>query len=138
MRPFFYVISAPVSSSFQTTRMKNVILFFASLAISIVSFAQTTSDDQDHIKITAANDSLNVRFKDQLFKLRNIQDLDSCLKKNLPGMKLPVVELETYTDLTAINHRAIIVVLDQYRLPVMSERTISDGKPKGSISRMFQ
>ena len=135
---FFYVISAPVASSFQTTQMKNVILFFASLAISIFSFAQTISDDQDHIKITAANDSLNVRFKDQLFKLRNIQDLDSCLKKNLPGMKLPVVELETYTDLTAINHRAIIVVLDQYRLPVMSERTISDGKPKGAISRMFQ
>ena len=110
--------------------MKNVILFFAGLAISIFSFAQTTSDDQDHIKITAANDSLTVRLKNQLFKLPNIQDLDSCLKKNLPGMKLPVVEVETYTDLTAINHRAIIVIMDKYRCPVVSERTISDGKPK--------
>jgi hypothetical protein len=118
--------------------MKNVILFFASLTISIFSFAQTTADDQDHIKITAANDSLNVRLKDQLFRLRNIHDLDSCLKKNLPGLKLPVVELETYTDLTAINHRAIIVLLDQYRCPVVSERTISDGKPRGAILRMLQ
>ena len=117
--------------------MKSLILLFASLTISIFSFAQTTSDDQDHIKITAANDSLNVRFKDQLFELRNIRDLDSCLKKNLPGMKLPAVELETYTDLTAINHRAIIVVLDQYRLPVVNERTISDGKPKGAILKML-
>lgn len=110
--------------------MKNVILFFASLAISIFSFAQMTSDDQDHIKITAASDSLNVRFKDQLFKLRSIQDLDSCLKKNLPGMKLPVVELETYADLTAINHRAIIIIMDKYRLPVVSERTFSSGNGK--------
>jgi|HubBroStandDraft_1064217.scaffolds.fasta_scaffold773839_1 hypothetical protein len=118
--------------------MKSIIILFASLTISTFSFAQTTSDDQDHIKITAANDSLNVRLKNQLFKIRNIQDLDSCLKKNLPDMKLPVVELETYTDLTAINHRAIIVVLDQFRCPVVSETTISDGKPKGAILRMRQ
>jgi len=68
--------------------MKNVILFFASLILSIFSFAQTTSDDQDHIKITAANDSLNVRFKNQLFKLRNIQDLDSRLKGAISRMLL--------------------------------------------------
>src|SRR5580704_4514422 len=118
--------------------MKHALLFCTSLAISILSFAQTTSGDQDHIKITAANDSLNVWFKNQLFKLRNIQDLDSCLKKNLPGMKFLEVELETYTDLTAINHRAIIALLDQYRCPVVSERTISDGKLKSAISRRFQ
>jgi hypothetical protein len=118
--------------------MKHALLFFAGLTISICSFAQTTSDDQDHIKILAANDSLNVWVKNQLFKLRNVRDLDSCLKTNLPGMKLPVVELETYTDLTAINHRAIIALLDQYRCPVVTERTISDGKLKGAISRRFQ
>jgi len=109
MQPFFVQFQRRRHLPSKLLRMKNVILFFASLTISIFSFAQTTSDDQD-----------------------------SCLKKNLPVMKLPVVELETYTDLTAINHRAIIVLLDQYRCPVVRETTISDGKSKGAISRMLQ
>lgn len=59
-----------------------------------------------------------------------IQDLDSCLKKNLPDMNLAVVDLETFTGMTPEYHRAIIVITAKYCLPVVSERTVSSGSGK--------
>jgi hypothetical protein len=116
--------------------MKHALFFFFSLTLSLFAFAQSNAfDKEDHIKITAAIDSLHVSFKSKSFTLNNIHDLDSCLKKNIPEMTSPVVDLETYSGMTLENHRAIIIILDKYLCPVVSERTSSsgNGKPKFSM-----
>lgn len=118
--------------------MKKAILLLAFSTITLLSFAQTQSettngDCQDHIKITIATDSLIVKLKNKSLRLTKIQDLDSCLQTNLPGMTLPVADLESYTDLTPRDHRAIIVILDKYRCPVASEKRLSDGKVHAAV-----
>lgn len=119
--------------------MKQAFLFLPGLFLSLLTFAQTSpnGNSEDHIKIVAANDSLIVHFKNKSFKLNKIQELDSCLKNNLPEMTLPVVDLEVNTDLSSQNHRALIIITDKYRLPVVSERTFSSGNGKlaGSVRR---
>ena len=111
--------------------MKKALALFSCLILSILSFAQiNSSDNQDHIKIIVAKDSLHISFKGKSFKLNNIRDLDSCLKKNIAYMASPDVDLESFIELTPENHRAIIVIMDKYRCPVVSERMVSDGKPK--------
>jgi hypothetical protein len=111
--------------------MKHTLLFFAGLTLSLFASAQAGSfDNQDHIKIRAAKDTLHINFKDKSFTLNNIHDLDSCLKKNIPEMTLPVIDLETFADMTPEYHRAIIVLLDKYRCPVVSERIVSSGAGK--------
>lgn len=72
--------------------MKQALLLFSSLILSIFSFAQINSPGQDHIKIIVAKDSLHVSFKSKSFKLKNIQDLDGWLKQNITetsSQKLP-------------------------------------------------
>jgi hypothetical protein len=118
--------------------MKHALLFLASLPLSIFAFAQSNPfGKEDHIKITVAKDTLHISFKDKSFTLKNINDLDSCLKKNTSEMTLPEVDLETFTDITPEDHRSIIVIMDKYRLPVVSERTFSSGNGKiaGSVKR---
>ncbi|HVU83870.1 MAG TPA: hypothetical protein VHC50_03460 [Puia sp.] len=112
--------------------MKHTLLFLASLPLSIFAFAQSNPfGKEDHIKITVAKkDSLCISFKGKSFPLDSIHDLDSCLKKNISEMTLPEVDLETFTDMTPEDHRAIIVIMDKYRLPVVSERTLSSGNGK--------
>jgi hypothetical protein len=116
--------------------MKHALLFLASLPLSIFAFAQSNPfGKEDHIKLTAAKDTLRLSFKDKLFTLKNMNDLDSCLKKNIPERTHPDVDLETFADMTPEYHRAIIVIMDKYRLPVVSERTFSSGNGKiaGSV-----
>jgi len=116
--------------------MKHAFLFFACLTLSLFAFAQSNVfGNEDHIKITAAKDTLHFSFKDKSFTLKNINDLDSCLKKNLPETAHPDVDLETFTGMTPEYHRAIIVIMDKYRLPVVSERAVSSGSGKlvGSV-----
>jgi hypothetical protein len=48
-------------------------------------------------------------------------------------MTLPVIDLETFADMTAEYHRAIIVLLDKYRCPVISERIVSSGGGKFKV-----
>jgi hypothetical protein len=111
--------------------MKHALLFLASLPLSIFAFAQSNLfGKEDHLKITVAKDSLRISFKSKSFTLNSIHDLDSCLKKNISEMTLPEVDLETFTDITPEDHRAIIIIMDKYRLPVMSERTFSSGNGK--------
>jgi hypothetical protein len=108
--------------------MKHALLFLASLALSIFAFAQSNPfGKEDHIKITVAKDSLRISFKSKSFMLNSIHDLDSCLKKNISEMTLPEVDLETFTDITPEDHRAIIIIMDKYRLPVVSDRATSSG-----------
>jgi hypothetical protein len=121
--------------------MKHALFFFAGLTLSLFASAQVSSgsaqassfDGQDHIKITAAKDTLHINFKDKSFTLNNIRDLDSCLKKNIPEMTLPVIDLETFADMTPEYHRAIIIILDKYRCPVVSERIVSSGAGKFKV-----
>jgi hypothetical protein len=114
--------------------MKHALLFFAGLTLSLFASAQASSfDNQDHIKITTGKDTLHVSFKDKSFTLNNIQDLDSCLKKDIPEMTLPVIDLETFADMTRDYHRAIIIILDKYRCPVVSERIVSSGAGKFKV-----
>jgi hypothetical protein len=114
--------------------MKHALVFFTCLALSLCAFAQASSfDNQDHIKITAAKDTLHINFKDKSFTLSNIRDLDSCLKKNIPEMILPVIDLETFADMTPEYHRAIIIILDKYRCPVVSEKVVSSGSGKPKV-----
>jgi hypothetical protein len=115
--------------------MKHALLFFTCLGLFLVAFDQSNAfDKEDHIKITAAIDSLHVRFKSKSFTLNSIHDLDSCLKKHIPEMTSPVVDLETYSGMTLENHRAIIILLDKYLCPVVSEGTFSSGNGKPKIS----
>ena len=51
-------------------------------------------------------------------------------------MTRPEVDLETFTDITPEDHRAIIIIMDKYRLPVVSERTLSSGN--GKIARFVK
>ena len=111
--------------------MKHALLFLASLPLSIFAFAQSNPfSKEDHIKITATKDTLHLSFKDKSFTLRNINDLDSCLKKNISGTAHPDVDLVTFSDMTPEDHRAIIIIMDKYRLPVVSDRTVSSGNGK--------
>ena len=73
---------------------------------------------------------LHISFRNKSFTLHNTQDLDSCLKNKLPNMTLPVVDLETFADMSPEYRRAIIVIMDKYRLPVVSERDASSGNRK--------
>jgi hypothetical protein len=74
--------------------MKHALLFLVSLTLSLLAFAQSNAfDNQDHIKIAVAKDTLHVSFKSKSFTFNNIHDLDSCLKKSIPEMMLPVVDL---------------------------------------------
>ncbi|HVU53584.1 MAG TPA: hypothetical protein VHD83_00950 [Puia sp.] len=115
--------------------MKHTFLFLTCLSLSIFAFAQFNPfGKEDHIKITALKDTLRVSFKDKSFALNNIHDLDSCLKRIIPETSHPDVDLETFTDMTFEDHRAIIIIMDKYRLPVVSERTVSSGKGKIAIS----
>ncbi len=119
--------------------MKHALLFFVSLTLSLLAFAQSNAfDNQDHIKITAAKDTLHISFKNKSLTLNNIHDLDSCLKMNIIETTLPVVDLETFADMTPENHRAIIVILDKYRVPVASERVVSSGKAMTFLRRVNQ
>jgi len=118
--------------------MKHALLLFACLPLSLFAFAQSNPfGKEDHIKITVSKDSLRISFKSKSFTLNSIHDLDSCLKKNTSEMTLPEVDLETFTDITPEDHRSIIVIMDKYRLPVVSERTFSSGNGKiaGSVKR---
>jgi len=45
-------------------------------------------------------------------------------------MTLPVVDLENFADMTPEYHRAIIIILDKYRVPLASERVVSSGGGK--------
>ena len=117
--------------------MKHVLLFLASLPLSIFAFAQSNPfGNEDHIKITATKDTLHLSFKDKSFTLKNISDLDSCLKKNISETAHPDVDLEIFADMTPEDHRAIIIIMDKYRLPVVSERTLSSGN--GKIARFVK
>jgi len=108
--------------------MKHAFLVFTCIIYSFLAFAQSNVfGNEDHIKITAAKDTLHISFKDKSFTLKSINDLDSCLKKNIPETAHPDVDLETFADMTPEHHRAIIVIMDKYRLPVVSERTLSSG-----------
>jgi len=119
--------------------MKQAILLFSCLILSILSFAQINSaDHQDHLKIIVAKDSVQASFKNKSFKLNNIQDLDSWLKQHIAEMTSPVVDLESFIEWTPENHRAIIIIMDKYRCPVVSERVLSDGKPKITASIKFK
>jgi len=110
--------------------LKHSLLVFASLILSLLTFAQSNAfDNPDHIKIAVAKDTLHISFKSKSFTFNNIQDLDSCLKKNIPEMTLPVVDLETFSDMTPEDHRALIVIFDKYRVPIASQRVVSSGKP---------
>jgi hypothetical protein len=110
--------------------MKQALFLFFCLIASVFSFAQINSPGQDHIKIIVAKDSLHVSFKNKSFKLNNIQDLDGWLKQHIMETSFPEADLEFFIELTPENHRAIIVIMDKYRCPVVSERMVSDGKPK--------
>lgn len=111
--------------------MKQAILLSSCLILSILSFSQINStDNQDHIKVIVAKDSVHVSFKNKSFKLNNIQDLDGWLKQNITERSSPDVYLESFIELTPENHRAIIIIMDKYRCPIVSERMVSDGKPK--------
>jgi hypothetical protein len=111
--------------------MKHALLFFVCQPLSIFAFAQSNPlSNEDHIKITVGKDTLRISFKDKLFTLNNTHDLDSCLKKNIPETIHPDVDLETFADMTPEEHRAIIIIMDKYRLPVVSERTFSSGNGK--------
>lgn len=115
--------------------MKHVFLFFFSLSLSFLAFAQSNVfGNEEHIKITAAKDTLHISFKDTSLRLNDIHDLDSCLKMNLPMITGPVVDLETFTNMTPEYHRAIIVILDKYRVPVVSEKQLSSGPGKLMVS----
>ncbi len=119
--------------------MKQTILLFSCLVLSIVSFAQINStDNPDHIKIIVAKDSLHVSFKNKSFKLNKIQDLDGWLRQNVTPMSSPDVDLESFIELTPESHRAIIVIMDKYLCPVVSERMVSDGKPKAASAVRFK
>jgi len=119
--------------------MKKALVLFSSLILSILSFAQIKPiDNQDHIKIIVAKDSLHVSFKNKSFKLNNIQDLDNWLKQNITETSPPDVDLESFIELTPQNHRAIIFIMDKYRCPVVSDRMVSDGKPKAAGVRKFK
>ena len=97
----------------------------------MLSFSQINAyDNQDRVKIIVAKDSVHVGFKNKSFRLNSIQDLDGWMKENIAEMTLPVVDLETFIELTPQNHRAIIAIMDKYRCPVVSEKMVSDGKPK--------
>ena len=119
--------------------MKQVLLLFFCLMLSVLSFGQVRSadsldhikaDNPDHITIVLKKDSVHIRFKDQSFKVNSIQDLDSWLKENIAKMTPPDVDLVSYIALTPQKHRELIIIMDKYRCPVVSEKTISDGKPK--------
>lgn len=111
--------------------MKQTLLLFASLILSILSFGQVDSvGNPDNIKIILAKDSVHISFKDRSFKLNDIQDLDSWLKQNITKMTPPDVDVVSYIELTPQKHRDIIVIMDKYRCPVVSEKMVSDGKPK--------
>ena len=115
--------------------MKHAILSFSCLILSLLTFAQVDSvDNPDHIKIILSADSIHISFKDKTFKLNTIQDLDSWLKENIAGMIPPDVDLVSYIELTPQKHRDIIVITDKYRCPVVSEKTVSDGRLKGPFS----
>lgn len=67
--------------------MKQTLLLFSCLMLSILSFAQVNSiDSPDHIKIILRKDSVHISFKNKSFKLNTIQDLDSWLKENITKM----------------------------------------------------
>jgi len=109
--------------------MKHAFLVLACLPLSVFAFGQSNPfGNEDHIKITAVKDTLRISWKSKSFILSSIQDLDSCLKRNIPELTRPVADLETFSDMTAEDHRSIIIVMDKYRLPVVSERTLSSGK----------
>ena len=111
--------------------MKQTLLLFSCLILSVLSFAQINPpDNEDHIKIIVAKDSVHVDFKNKSFKLNNIQELDSWLKQHIAGMIPPDVDLVSINELTPQKHREIIVITDKYRCPIVSERMLSDGKPK--------
>lgn len=111
--------------------MKHAFLVFTCLIFSYLVFAQSNVfGNEDHIKITASKDTLHISYKDKSFTLKSINDLDSCLKKNIPERAHPNVDLETLPDMSPEYHRAIIVIMDKYRLPVVSERTLSSGNGK--------
>lgn len=134
---FFVQLSGPGHLSDKPLCMKHALLFLASLPLSIFAFAQSNPfGKEDHIKITVAKDTLHISFNNKSFTLNNIHDLDSCLKRSLPEMTLPVVDLETFADITPEDHRAIIIITDKYRLPVVSERTFSSGN--GKIARFVK
>lgn len=115
--------------------MKHAILSFSCLILSLLTLAQVDSvDDPDHIKIILRADSLQISFKDKSFKLNTIQDLDSWLKQNIAGMIPPDVDVVSYIELTPQKHRDIIVITDKYRCPVVSEKSISEGRPKRAFS----
>jgi hypothetical protein len=117
--------------------MKHSLLLLAGLIISLLAFAQSNAfDNPDHIKITVAKDTLQISFKSKSFTFNNVHDLDSCLKKNIPEMTLPVVDLEIFTSMTPEDHRAIVAILDKYRVPVASERVVSSGKPMVFVRRV--
>lgn len=118
--------------------MKQTLLLCACLILSILSFAQVNpADNPDHIKIILRADSVHISFKDKSFKLNAIQDLDSWLKQNIAGMIPPDVDLVSYFELSSQKHRDIIVIMDKYRCPVVSERTLSSGNGKitGAVRR---
>jgi hypothetical protein len=53
--------------------MKHALIVFASLTLSLLASAQVSSfDNQDHIKITAAKDTIHISFKDKSFTLNSI------------------------------------------------------------------
>jgi hypothetical protein len=111
--------------------MKHALLVFACLTLSLFTFAQSNAlGNEDHIKITATKDTLNLIFKDRSFTLKSTNDLDSCLKKNVPETAHPDVDLETFTGIPPEEHRAIMIIMDKYRLPVVSERSLSSGAGK--------
>jgi hypothetical protein len=108
--------------------MKHALLVFACLTLSLFTFAQSNAfGNEVHIKITATKDTLYLSFKDKSFTLKSTNDLDSYLKKNIPEMANPDVDLETLIDITPEYYRAIIVIMDKYRFPVVSERSIPSG-----------
>ena len=107
--------------------MKRSLLLFSCLILSLFSLAQAY-DNSDHLKIIVSKDSVHVGFKDKLIRLNSIQDLDSFLKNNMSEMTSPVVDLEAHGELTSQEHRAIIVIMDKYLIPVVSEKTVPDGK----------
>jgi hypothetical protein len=52
--------------------MKHALLFFVCLPLSLVAFTQSNPfDNEDHIKITVAKDTLHISFKNKSFTLNN-------------------------------------------------------------------
>jgi hypothetical protein len=109
--------------------MKRLLLFVFVLGLALFCRAQSAGAGQNKIQISVSNTLLILVAQNKSVTLGSLSALDSCLRKIIPGLGRPIIEVGSEDGTDRERMRQVAVILESYHCPVISGARRSAGPP---------